>query len=333
MTDKLVKYVVVVHAFGIAEQDPKENRGSGALDAFPSFNFGSARAPHQACRIVGLMRLRHLHLPGLTPYLRASAIQDHLVRLHLNHKASPLTAPAPSPVLITFQTPPTYTCGRREIGALSLEQKTHLRANGKAEFHEALRGGQTTFHGPGQMTAYLILSLQEHNLNTRTHVRILEESVIGTCAGYWLETHTTENPGVWIGSSPDERKLASVGVHLRRHIASHGAGLNVAVELRWFDRIVACGLPEKKATSIKKEYQDMKPEKGPNAKALGPPRVPGKRRPVLQFYDLSRLMRQVADSFATQVASRLSGVDGRVENVSENSVWPGGREEQDDFWL
>ena len=281
------------------------------------------QAPHQARSIIGLMRLRHLHLPGLTPYRRASALQEYLVRLHLDHKASPLTAPAPGPVLLTFQTPPTYTCGRREIGALSSEQKAHLRADGKAEFHEALRGGQTTFHGPGQVTAYLILSLQEHDLNTRTHVRLLEDSVIGTCANYWLEARTTEDPGVWIGSSLDERKLASVGVHLRRHIASHGVGLNVTVKLWWFDRIVACGLPERKATSIQKEYQALEPDKGTNARLLGPPRGPGKRRSVLQFYDIPRVMRQVADDLANQVASRLSGVDSVVEKVTENNVWPG----------
>lgn len=269
------------------------------------------------------MRLRHLHLPGRTPYLKASAIQEHLVRSHLDHKASRSTAPAPSPVLLTFQTPPTYTCGRREVGALSREQKAHLRADGKAEFHEALRGGQTTFHGPGQVTAYLILSLQEHRLNARTHVRLLEDSAIGTCAGYWLDAHTTDNPGVWIGSSPDERKIASVGVHLRRHIASHGVGLNVTVKLWWFDRIVACGLPDKKATSIEKEYQGMEQDKGPNSKVLGPPGVPGKRRSVLQFYDVPRVMRQVADGFANQVVSRLSGVDGGVENVTEKSLWAG----------
>lgn len=268
------------------------------------------------------MRLRHLHLPGLTPYLRASAIQDHLVRLQLDHKASRLTAPAPGPVLLTFQTPPTYTCGRREVGTLSREQKAHLRADGKAEFYEALRGGQTTFHGPGQVTAYLVLSLQEYDLNARTHVRLLEDSAIGTCAGYWLEAHTTENPGVWIGPSPHERKLASVGVHLRRHIASHGIGLNVTVKLWWFDRIVACGLPEKKATSVEKEYRGIESDERPNPKVLGPSRVPGKSRPVLQFYDVPRVMRQVADSFANQVASRLSGVDGGVESVTEKSLWP-----------
>ena len=268
------------------------------------------------------MRLRHLHLPGLTPYLRASAIQEHLVRLQLDHKASRLTAPAPGPVLLTFQTPPTYTCGRREVGTLSREQKAHLKADGKAEFHEALRGGQTTFHGPGQVTAYLILSLQEHNLNARSHVRLLEDSAIDTCAGYWLEAYTTQNPGVWIGSSSDERKIASVGVHLRRHIASHGIGLNVTVKLWWFDRIVACGLPEKKATSIEKEYKGMELGDGSKTVGLGPPRAPGKRRPVLQFRDVSRVMRQVADGLANQLASRLSGVDGGVERVTEKSIWP-----------
>lgn len=208
---------------------------------------------------------------------------------------------------------------------LSSKQKAYLRADGKAEFHEALRGGQTTFHGPGQVTAYLILSLQEHHLDTRTHVRLLEDSVIGTCANYWLEARTTENPGVWIGSTLDERKLASVGVHLRRHIASHGIGLNVTVKLWWFNRIVACGLPEKKATSIQKEYQALESNKGSNANPLGPSRMLGKRRSVLQFYDVPRVIRQVSDDLANQVASRLSGVDGVVENVTEKSIWPGDR--------
>ena len=269
------------------------------------------------------MRLRHVHLPGLTPYKRASAIQEHLVRLQLDHKASRSTAPAPTPVLLTFQTPPTYTCGRREIDALSYKQKFHLRAGGRAEFHEALRGGQTTFHGPGQVTAYLILSLQEHNLSARTYVRLLENSVIGTCKKFWLEAHTTENPGVWIGPSEDERKLASVGVHLRRYIASHGIALNVTVQLLWFDRIVACGLPDKKATSLQKEYEKMVPDKGANAKALGPPCAPGAQGPKIQFYDIPRLMRQVSDGFANEVASRLAGIDGRVENITEESLRPG----------
>lgn len=144
--------------------------------------------------------------------------------------------------------------------------------------------------------------------------------MIGACEKYWLRAHTTENPGVWIGPSPDERKLASVGVHLRRHIASHGVGLNVTVKLWWFDRIVACGLPEKKATSIQKEYEALELHQGPDAKDISPPTVPGKPL-FLHFYDVPRVIRQVADNFANQVAIRLSGVDGRVERVTENSLW------------
>ncbi|MCJ1460510.1 hypothetical protein MMC28_010892 [Mycoblastus sanguinarius] len=277
------------------------------------------------------MKLRHLHLNGITPYLRASAIQDHLVRIHLDHKAAQHTTQAPSPVLLTFQTYPTYTCGRREIGILSTSQIAHLKAGGKAEFHEALRGGQTTFHGPGQLTAYLIISLQVHKLTPRSQIRLLEDSVIGTCAWYGLKTHTTENPGVWIGSRPNDRKIASVGVHLRRHIASHGIGLNVSVDLGWFDKIVACGLVGKKATNIEKEwvttYKDMDPARVDSfvngvvkSTDFGARDEYGS---LLKSVDIPIPMRQVADVFAKNVAEGLSGVDERVEEVDEEDIWPG----------
>ena len=205
----------------------------------------------------GLTRLRHLHLPALTSYPRVSAIQERVVAAHIGHRAAEPNDASLEPVLITFQTPPTYTCGRREIGTLTESQIAHLRAGGKAEFYEALRGGQTTFHGPGQLTAYLILSLREHGFNVRSHIDLLEKAVIGTCKHYSLPAHNTHNPGVWIGSEPDDRKIASVGVHLRRYVTSHGIGLNVSVDLSWFDRIVACGLVGKKATSIEKEWNEL----------------------------------------------------------------------------
>lgn len=276
-----------------------------------------------------LMRLRHLHLPGLTPYLRASAIQDHLVRAHLNHKATQSNFSSPGPVLITFQTPPTYTCGRREVGSLSDSQVAHLRAGGRAEFYEALRGGQTTFHGPGQLTAYLIVSLQEHGLNPRNHVRLLEDSVIGTCKRYWLTTHTTENPGVWIGSHPDDRKIASVGVHLRRHIASHGIGLNVHVDLSWFDRIVACGLPGKRATNIGKEWEaldwETKSDFIPLQNLSGEPReITGESGNLPRSPPKQLSIPAVANNLAYNVALHLSGLDSHVvEKIVEADLYSG----------
>lgn len=255
--------------------------------------------------------LRHLHLPNLSPYPYASAIQDGLVRAHLNWRtsrsvvasqSSPSHRPPP-PTLITFQTPPTYTCGRREIGTLSPEQITHLTARGKAEFYEALRGGQTTFHGPGQLVAYLICNLKQHGLTSRCYVRLLENSVIGLLEEHAVRAHTTDNPGVWVGDAgdgvqrDDDRKIASVGVHLRRYISSHGVGINVDTDLGWFDRIVACGLPGRKATSVDFERS----------------RLVGVSAEAKTQYDL----REMGASFALQLAKRLDGEHPQVEEITE----------------
>ncbi|KAL9101026.1 MAG: hypothetical protein Q9163_003668 [Psora crenata] len=238
-----------------------------------------------------ILQLQHIHLLDKTPYLFASLIQSHLVRQHLDHKASSSapSAPSPNPTLLTFQTRPTYTCGRREISALSDLQIAHLRHGGRAAFHEALRGGQTTFHGPGQLTAYLICDLHRHGLNARTYIRLLEESVMGTCKEYGLETMTytgsgegDNHAGVWIQDhhqhhqhhheeesggrgvattrEKKKKKLASVGVHLRRNVSSHGVGLNVSTDLQWFERITACGLPGGLVTNMEVQLRGVRPE-------------------------------------------------------------------------
>lgn len=193
------------------------------------------------------MLLRHLHLPGLSSYTHASKLQQSLVSSLLAHKASPSTTPAPPPTIITAQFNPVYTCGRRELGSVTPEQQDFLRADGRAEFHEALRGGQTTFHGPGQLTAYPILDLKRHGLSPRCWVHLLEDTVMKTCKHYNIDTRRTENPGVWVD---EDRKICAVGVHLRRNVSSHGIGLNVNTDLWWFNRIVACGLEDKRVTSF-----------------------------------------------------------------------------------
>src|SRR5215469_8174582 len=195
------------------------------------------------------MKLAHFSLPGLSRYLHASKLQDVLVRRLLASKADPnLSVPLPS--VITAEFHPVYTCGRREIGTVDTQQQTYLRANGCAEFHETLRGGQTTFHGPGQLVAYPIIDLKRHKLTPKCYVHFLEDVLIRTCGRYGLEATRTEHTGVW--TSP-ERKIAAIGVHLRRNVTSHGVGLNVSTDLWWFERIVACGLADKKATSFERE--------------------------------------------------------------------------------
>ncbi|KAL8675215.1 MAG: hypothetical protein Q9168_000335 [Polycauliona sp. 1 TL-2023] len=235
-------------------------------------------------------RLRHLHLPGLTTYTHPVGIQARLLSLHLaslpSAIASPPAIPQPPPTLLTFQTTPTYTCGRREISRLDPSQISHLRASGQADFHESLRGGQTTFHGPGQLTAFLILNLKTHGFTSRSYVKFLEISVIAVLAHYGITGIRTNNPGVWT-TGDEGRKIASVGVHLRRYITGFGVGLNVDTDLGWFERIVMCGLPGKRATSFEEEG------------------VRGKN------------VEEVGGVLARVVAERLEGCEGRVEMVTQ----------------
>jgi lipoyl(octanoyl) transferase 2 len=231
------------------------------------------------------MKLTHFSLPGLSRYLHASHLQDVLVRRLLTSKADPnLLVPLPS--VITAEFHPVYTCGRREIGTVDTQQQTYLRADGRAEFYEALRGGQTTFHGPGQLVAYPIIDLKRHKLTPRCYVHFLEDVLIKTCGRYGLEAMRTEHTGVW--TSP-EMKIAAIGVHLRRNVTSHGIGLNVSTDLWWFKRIVACGLADKEATSFEREGV-----KGVSVTAVG-------------------------DAFVEEFANGLDGVDG-VERRSERDV-------------
>ena len=197
------------------------------------------------------MRLLHLRVPGISPYSHAAALQDHIVKQFLTFKATASShEPPPEPTVITAQFRPVYTCGRREIGSISADQQEFLRADGRADFVEALRGGQTTFHGPGQLVAYPIIDLKRHKISPRCYVRLLEDTLIATLARYGIKGLITENPGVW---TSEERKIAAVGVHLRRNITSHGIGLNIHTDLWWFNRIVACGLEGKETTSFERE--------------------------------------------------------------------------------
>ncbi|KAF2255013.1 lipoyltransferase [Trematosphaeria pertusa] len=193
--------------------------------------------------------LIHLHFPSIIPYAAAAHLQESLVSRFLASKP-PSNLPAPPPHIITAEFNPVYTCGRREIGTVSAEQQDYLRANGRAAFVEAMRGGQTTFHGPGQLVAYPIIDLRTHRLTPRDYVCVLEKSLIATCARYGIKAMTTEHTGVW--TTPDD-KIAAIGVHMRRNVTSHGVGLNVSTDLWWFDRIVACGLEGKRTTSFEKE--------------------------------------------------------------------------------
>ncbi|KAK9458281.1 hypothetical protein V1511DRAFT_508370 [Dipodascopsis uninucleata] len=181
-------------------------------------------------------------------YELASIIQDKFVRKALDSKKDPVIE-KPAPRILTMEMNPVYTFGRRQMkDPESLKKFRELSDIVPiADKVLTMRGGQTTFHGPGQLVAYPIIDLMEFNLSSKCYVRLLENSIIELLSLYGLQGMLTENTGVWLS---ENLKIASIGVHLRRHITSHGIAVNGATDLAYFDHIVACGLPESKAVSI-----------------------------------------------------------------------------------
>jgi lipoate-protein ligase B len=204
-----------------------------------------------------MQKLLHIPLPALTKYAHASTFQNHLVRKLLDSKANP-SLPIPPPTILTAQFHPVYTTGRRDYGKLTTKEIEFLKDGGRADFEETKRGGQTTFHGPGQLVAYPIIDLKRHGLSTRCYVSLLEDVLIKLCKRYGVDAFKTENTGVWASQTD---KIAAIGVHLRRNVTSHGIGLNNTTDLSFFNRIVACGLEDKRATSLEKEMgkQGLRP--------------------------------------------------------------------------
>ncbi|KAH9267705.1 lipoyl(octanoyl) transferase [Batrachochytrium salamandrivorans] len=202
-------------------------------------------------------------LGNRVPYARALAVQSHLLRMRILHAASTASSSAsnlaltnglntPSTtsdvdVLLLMEHPPTFTAGRR-IKGTDLTEGTRLRQLG-ADYFETLRGGQTTFHGPGQLIGYPIIDLRKFDLGVRCYVDRLEKTLMSTCERYHINARTTKDTGVWV----DDRKIAALGIHVSHHISMHGFALNCNTDLSWFDHIVPCGLVDKKATSITNE--------------------------------------------------------------------------------
>lgn len=230
------------------------------------------------------MRLAHLHLPNITPFGHVSQIQETLTSRFLASKNHP--GHAPDPTIITFTPNPVYTTGRRDLPPSNTRNDSRCRpklslpaalepirplltspsptgkddsssSSAVAEYHPTLRGGQTTYHGPGQLVAYTILDLRRFGLTPRCHIRVLEDSVINVLHGFGVRGLLTDDPGVWIQSESSgatglpPKKITAVGVHLRRNITSYGIGFNVTEEPMWYFRqIVACGLEGRQATSL-----------------------------------------------------------------------------------
>ena len=150
--------------------------------------------------------------------------------------------------LALLEHPPVYTLGARGDDSHLLATPQALAAFG-AEVVRTDRGGNVTFHGPGQLVAYPILNLRGRGVGAASYVRALEAIMIEAVARFGVRGERVRGrPGVWV----DGAKLAAVGVRVSRGISRHGLALNVSTDLEWFARIVPCGIPDIEATSLER---------------------------------------------------------------------------------
>jgi lipoyl(octanoyl) transferase len=155
-------------------------------------------------------------------------------------------------VLFLCEHPHVITLGRNGKAANLLASDRVLRQMG-VEFHPTDRGGDITYHGPGQIVGYPMLDLASHRRDVRWYVDRLEETMLGATAEYGVAAKRVEGcHGIWVDTPAGAEKLGALGVHVSRWVTSHGFAYNVSTDLRFFDLIVPCGIAGKRATSLEK---------------------------------------------------------------------------------
>lgn len=172
--------------------------------------------------------------------------------------------PAGDDYLITVTHQPVYTLGRHADPSNVLRREW-LAARG-AEVVEIDRGGDVTFHGPGQLVVYPIIDLQSRGMGIKTYVNLLEEAIIRTVGEYGIEAGRIDGAtGVWIGcGTPAERKICAIGLRCSRFITMHGLALNVSTDLTWFSAINPCGFTDKGVTTLYRELAAINPSSTPH---------------------------------------------------------------------
>ncbi len=156
--------------------------------------------------------------------------------------------------LIFCEHPHVYTLGKSGDKKNLLVNEDYLKSRG-ATFHKINRGGDITYHGPGQLVAYPILDLDNFFTDIHKYLRFLEEAVISTLKEYGLESERSKGEtGVWFDvGTPKARKICALGVKSSRWVTMHGFAFNINSNLSYFGNIIPCGITDKSVTSLQKE--------------------------------------------------------------------------------
>jgi lipoyl(octanoyl) transferase len=179
---------------------------------------------------------------GTVPYGEALELQRSLARERIS-------GAIPEDMLLLLEHPPVVTLGRSAKARNLVSTADFLTSRG-VELFEVERGGDVTFHGPGQLVGYPIIDLKRHKVDLHWYLRQVEEALIRTLAAYSIPAERNVGfTGVWTKG----RKIASIGVHARDWVTWHGFALNVNTDLSYFDLIIPCGIDGVTMTSIDKE--------------------------------------------------------------------------------
>ncbi len=182
---------------------------------------------------------------GRTPYRDAWALQHELVDARARG--------AIGDVLLLLEHPRVLTLGRHSDPSFVRASAEQLAAAG-VDVIRVERGGEVTYHGPGQLVAYPIVRLADRDLAIRPFVRALEAALIDTAATYGVAAARRDGyPGAWCGGDAAPRKLAALGLRVERGVTYHGIALNVTTDLRDFGLIDPCGMPGVTVTSVARE--------------------------------------------------------------------------------
>lgn len=196
---------------------------------------------------------------GLVEYKIAWELQESLLQENLQAKsdarANPSALPATRHYFLLCEHPPVYTLGKSGLMEHVLMPEDKMQEEGIG-FFRTNRGGDITFHGPGQIVGYPILDLEKFYTDIGKYLRDLEEVIIMTLAAFDIKgSRSPGETGVWLdpGLPGRERKICAMGVRCSRWITMHGFALNVNTELSYFNNIIPCGIQNKMVTSMEKE--------------------------------------------------------------------------------
>ncbi|MFM2117436.1 MAG: lipoyl(octanoyl) transferase LipB [Bacteroidota bacterium] len=189
---------------------------------------------------------------GLLEYQQAWDLQENILQQSIAQKAQGLV---PAHHLLFVEHPPVYTLGKsgKREHVLIDEQEMQER---QIAFFQTNRGGDITYHGPGQLVGYPIFDLEQFYRDIGRYLRELEQVIILTLQDYGLKgERSSGETGVWLdpGIPGRARKICAMGVRCSRWITMHGFALNISNDLSYFNHIIPCGIPDKSVTSLQKE--------------------------------------------------------------------------------